>query len=246
MTDNPLAIVFLHYFGGSAREWEGLTAALSLDHPCLALNLRGHGGKGDGDGYERGIGALVYEVAAEIDEARLTQYVLVGHSMGGKIALELASRRPAGLRGLFLLSPSPPTPEPMSGKDRADSLANWENRAASEKALQKITHRPVSAAAANRFVDDNFRTTKAVWDWWYRTGSREDISERMGRVVVPVLIAAGSEDTVITPNVHRRETAARLANAQMEIVPQAGHLLADESPEAIGTLLRRFIISLTA
>ena len=246
MPSNQLAIVFLHYFGGSAQEWEGLATALRPDYPCLALNLRGHGGKGDGDGYERGIDALVYEVAADIEEARLTQYILVGHSMGGKAALELASRRPAGLRGLFLLSPSPATPEPISDKDRADSLASWGNRAASEKALQKITHRPVSEKAANRFVEDNLRTTKAVWEWWYRTGSREDISERMGHVAVPVLIAAGSEDTVITPEVHRRETAARLADAQMEIVSQSGHLLVDEAPEAIETLLRRFITSLTA
>ena len=240
-----LAIVFLHYFGGSAREWEGLTAALSPNYPCLAPSLRGHGGKGDGDGYERGIDALVDEVAADIEEARLTEYVVVGHSMGGKAALELASRQPKGLRGLFLLSPSPPTPEPMSDEGRAQSLGEWGDPAASARCVPEITHLPVSAKAANRFVDDNLRTTKAVWDWWYRTGSREDISDRMGGVTVPVLIAVGSEDTVIPPDVHRRETAARLTNAQMEIVPQAGHLLTDEAPEAVETLLRRFITSLT-
>lgn len=239
-TDSKLALVFLHYFGGSQREWDGLTAALA-EYPCLALNLRGHGGVGDGDGYGRGIDALAYDVAGEIEQARLTEYVVIGHSMGGKVALALASRQPAGLKGLFLMSPSPPTPEPMSDKDRTDSLASWRNHEASEKALAKITHRAVSDAAGQRFVEDNLRTTKAVWDWWYRTGSREDISDRMKKITVPVLLAAGSEDGVIPPDIHQQETVARLTDARLEIVPDAGHLLADESPQTIETLLRHFI-----
>ncbi|MES2464987.1 MAG: alpha/beta hydrolase [Armatimonadota bacterium] len=241
MSEPTTTLVFLHYFGGSAREWDDLTGAIGDDHPCLALNLRGHGGRGDGDGYERGIDALVYEVAADIEEARLTDYVIVGHSMGGKVALALAAQQPSGLRGLLLLAPSPPTPEPISDKDRAESLATWGDREASDLCLQRITNLPVTAEAAARFTEDNLRTTEAVWQWWYRTGSREDISGRMMDVAVPVWIMTGSEDSVISPQVQQSETAAPLANSRLVRIPGAGHLLNDEVPRTVEAALRQFI-----
>lgn len=241
MSKSMLALVFLHYFGGSSQEWNGMTAAMGDEYSCLALNLRGHGGTGDSDGYARGIDALVDDVAAEIKEAGLTEYVVVGHSMGGKVALALAARQPGALRGLFLLAPSPPTPEPISDKDRAESLADWGDQQASEEALLKITHFPVTADTAERFTADNLRTTEAVWYWWYSIGSREDISDRMGRVEVPVLTLVGSEDKVIPLDVQQRETAVRLANARLEVVPEAGHLLTDEAPQAVDSALRKFL-----
>jgi pimeloyl-ACP methyl ester carboxylesterase len=241
MPEKALALVFLHYFGGSDREWDGLTAAMRDKHPCLALNLRGHGGKGDGDGYERGIDALVYDAAAEIEEARLSHYVVVGHSMGGKVALALTARQPEGLRGLFLLAPSPPTPKPISDRDRAESLASWGDREASRICLQRITNLPITAEAATRFTEDNLRTTEAVWSWWYRTGSREDISDRMTEIIVPVSVIAGSEDSVISPEVQKSETASALADSRLNLIPGAGHLLTDEAPHSVEAVLRQFL-----
>jgi pimeloyl-ACP methyl ester carboxylesterase len=245
MHENAPALVFLHYFGGSKRQWDGLTAAMRAEHPCLALNLRGHGGNGDGDGYKRGIETLGYEVAADIEEARLSQYVIVGHSMGGKVALALAAQQPEGLRGLFLLAPSPPTPEPISEKDRAESLAGWGDREASNSCLQRITNLPVTAEAAARFTEDNLRTTEAVWSWWYSKGSRENISGSMRDVTVPVCILTGSEDSVISPEVQQSDTARPLANCRLIRIPGAGHLLTDEVPNTVEAALRQFLSTLT-
>jgi pimeloyl-ACP methyl ester carboxylesterase len=135
--------------------------------------------------------------------------------MGGKVALALAAQRPRGLQGLFLLAPSPPTPEPISEKDRAESLATWADREASNLCLQRITNLPVTAEAASRFTEDNLRTTEAVWDWWYHTGSRENILHLMPDVAAPVWIMTGSEDSVIPPDIQQCETAAPLKNKRL-------------------------------
>lgn len=161
--------------------------------------------------------------------------------MGGKVALALAARQPEGVRGLFLLAPSPPTPEPISDRDRAESLASWGDREASDICLQRITNLPITAEAAMRFTNDNLRTTEAVWSWWYRTGSREDISDRMSKVIVPVSIIKGSEDSVISPEVQQSETASALPNSRLNLIPGAGHLLTDEAPHTVEVALRQFL-----
>jgi pimeloyl-ACP methyl ester carboxylesterase len=241
MPNDQLSLVFLHYFGGSSQEWNNLTAAISDDFPCFALDLRGHGGRDDADGYERGLDALADDVSEEIEKAGLTQYVIVGHSMGGKVALTLAARQPTGLHGLFLLAPSPPTPEPMSDSGRADSLEAWGDPKTSEESLQKIIGLPITKEAEKRFTEDNLRTTREVWQWWYSTGSKEDISDRLLEVSLPIWIMSGSEDPVIPPNIQQSETAARLANSRLVRLPGAGHLLPDEAPETVEAALRQFL-----
>ncbi|MBC8104681.1 MAG: alpha/beta hydrolase [Cytophagales bacterium] len=245
LTDRALTLVLLHYFGGSGQEWNGTVTALGDTYDCLALTLRGHGGTSDRDGYGGGIETLADDVAVAITDAAPRQYVLVGHSMGGKVALVVAARQPVGLRGLFLLAPSPPTPEPITDADRANALASWGDRAASEDSLRKITRRPLPSQSVARFVEDNLRTTEAVWRWWYESGSRENISEQMDRVAAPVRVLVGAEDPVIPPKVQRREVISRLADARLEVVPDAGHLLPDEVPSIVAAAIRQFGESLT-
>ncbi|TFZ33868.1 alpha/beta hydrolase, partial [Pseudomonas syringae] len=66
------------------------------------------------------VSAMADQVDATIRELGLTQCIVVGHSMTGKVALVLASRRPEYLAGLILVAPPPPTPQPTrhAARDR--------------------------------------------------------------------------------------------------------------------------------
>jgi pimeloyl-ACP methyl ester carboxylesterase len=82
---------------------------------CVAVNQRGWGESHATDGrYD--LAAMADDVQAIVAALSLQRYVLVGHSMGGKVAQIVATRRPASLLGLVLVAPAPPTPMPVPPK----------------------------------------------------------------------------------------------------------------------------------
>ena len=109
MTGEIPRVMFLHFWGGSSREWSSVIDGLSPRFHCVALDARGSGAS-DAPTSGYGIADLADDVEGVIAALKLKSYVLVGHSMGGKTAQLLASRRPQGLRGLALVASSPPTP----------------------------------------------------------------------------------------------------------------------------------------
>jgi pimeloyl-ACP methyl ester carboxylesterase len=104
------ALLFLHYYGGSARTWSGVTSRLSQYYRCVAYDQRGWGlSDAPPDGYA--IADLARDASEVIRALQIARYVLVGHSMGGKAAQLLASQRPEGLEGVVLVAPAAPTPQ---------------------------------------------------------------------------------------------------------------------------------------
>jgi len=93
------ALVFLHHFGGSALSWTRVIDRLVDDCRCIAPDLPGFGADCDRQGPFTTAAAADATIAL-VDGFELDDFILVGHSMGGKIAMATAARRPAGLRGL--------------------------------------------------------------------------------------------------------------------------------------------------
>jgi pimeloyl-ACP methyl ester carboxylesterase len=237
---SPLTFLYLHCWAGAGRAFQAVAERLAPDYAVLAPDLGGFGeAPAPAAGYT--VDAYADEVAAFVAARPLAPYVLVGHSMGGKIALALAARQPAGLRGVALLSPSPPTPEPMTDADRKASLHAWSKPAEAENTLRHITARPLPAAMRQHIIDDNLRSSKAAWDAWLLHGSRENLAGRMAEVRVPCTIIAGDQDAVMSPSVHGLETLPLLPEGTpLEIVAGAGHLLPYEAPDEVAALLRAF------
>jgi 3-oxoadipate enol-lactonase len=95
--------VFLHYWGGSARTWDGVVDRVNGNVRCVSVDQRGWGGSLVSDGRYDLI-ALADDVQSIVAELDVHQYILVGHSMGGKVAQIVATRHPAGLAGLVLVA----------------------------------------------------------------------------------------------------------------------------------------------
>ncbi|RZK18034.1 MAG: alpha/beta fold hydrolase, partial [Hymenobacter sp.] len=186
-----LTYLALHYWAGAGHEYNQLRALLPAGSSLLAPDLPGFGAQAVPAGFDYSVGAYADWVAAFTAAQKLDNYVLIGHSMGGKIALALAARQPAGLRGLVLLSPSPPTPEPISDKDRAASLAAYGQHLEAEKTATKIVIRPVAKEVREMVIADNLRTSQAAWDTWLKHGSKEDISSLMPAIQVPCSLLVG-------------------------------------------------------
>jgi len=104
--DGEPALIFLHYWGGSSRSWQDVIDRLGGTPRTIALDQRGWGDSIATDGrYD--LVAMADDVETVARTLMLKRYVLVGHSMGGKVAQVVATRRPGGLVGLVLVAPRP-------------------------------------------------------------------------------------------------------------------------------------------
>lgn len=235
-----LTFVCLHYWAGSGREWAAVAAELAPEYTCLTPDLGGFGAaQGPAGGYS--VDAYADLVSDYINGQGLSNYILVGHSMGGKIAMALAARQPAGLRGIALLSPSPPSAEPMADEERTASLHAYGKPEAAARTLAHITARPLSEAVQRQVIEDNLRTTRAAWEAWLLHGSRENILAHMPLLTVPAVVIAGDADAVMSPSLHGLETLPHLPpGTPLEIIGGAGHLLPLEAPQEVAALLRAF------
>ncbi|MDQ3323892.1 MAG: alpha/beta hydrolase [Acidobacteriota bacterium] len=232
-------LVFLHYFGGSSRAWTEVIERLAKDFHCVAPDLRGFGAS---DALSTAENFAVKDYADDIEclirVLTIENYVLIGHSMGGKIALALAARQPEGLQSLILLAPSPPSPEPIKEETRAKQLASHGNRCVATETICQAAGGKLCGASFESAINDSLRTSEAAWKWWLESGSLEDISSEVGQINVPVLIAAGEKDEAMTPKLLKNEIVRPIENARLVVVAEGKHLLPLEAPEKIADLIR--------
>lgn len=234
----PHSILALHYWAGAGREFDALRPLLPANTQLLAPDLPGFGQQSAPAGFDYSVRAYADWVAAYLWEHALDDFTLLGHSMGGKIALLLAARRPAGLRRLVLLSPSPPSHEPMSDEDRAAALAAYGQPEAAEKTCRKITFHPLPPATHATVVADNLRTRRPAWDHWLEQGTRTDITAELATLAGPCHLLVGAHDHAIAPAAQRRLTLPHLpAGTVFTEVPAAGHLLPLEVPAVVAAAL---------
>ncbi|WP_144141283.1 alpha/beta fold hydrolase [Paraburkholderia sp. BCC1884] len=234
------ALVFLHYWGGSSRTWDDVIAALPNVYRTIAPD---HRGWGDSDQPASGyaLADLADDARRVIDALAPRRFVLIGHSMGGKVAQLLASRRPQGLAGLVLVAPSPPVPLSLPPEALAAMEGAYTSRASVEATLDgMLSARPLSPARRQQVIDDSLRGAAAAKTAWPRATSQEDISREVASIEVPTLVIAGELDRVDSVATLEAELLPRVPQAVMHVLPGTGHLSPLESPDEIATLIHAF------
>ena len=97
------AVVLVHSLTGGIAHWQAQLPGLRRSRRAVAIDLRGHGGsEPPGDG-SYAIEAMAGDIAAVVDRLGLERFALVGHSMGGGVALAYAGMHPERVERLFLL-----------------------------------------------------------------------------------------------------------------------------------------------
>jgi pimeloyl-ACP methyl ester carboxylesterase len=237
------ALVFIHYWGGSRRTWSEVIAPLSKRFRCIAVDLRGWG-KSDRHVDEYSLFAQADDVEGVIEALKVKDFVLVGHSMGGKIAQILAGRRPDGLRALVLVAPAPPTPLHVPDAQKRSMLASYTTPEGIGDALKVINHRPLTIAQRLQVTEDSLGGAEAAKIAWVSEGMALDISKEPASIAEPVCVIVGSADQV--------EKEAALRGALLPLVPHAkfvtiegvGHLSPLEGPEEVAEAMSNFLADL--
>ena len=238
-------LVFLHALGASAGEWARVIDHLD-GHDHLALDLPGFGDAADAGHAD--VAAMVDWLADRLRAHAGASYVLIGHSMGGKIVTLVAARAAAGETGLsgvlgvVLVAASPPAPEPMDEDRRADMIgwfaAGQPARDDAATFVDANTATRLPDTLRDRAIADVMRSNREAWLGWLQRGSREDRSADAGRIAIPALIVAGAEDGDLGEDAQRRLNMPHYVTADMRVVPGAAHLIPYEQPAVLATLIR--------
>jgi 3-oxoadipate enol-lactonase len=191
------------------------------------------------DGYS--IAALADEATALIKHLELGRYVLIGHSMGGKVAQLMASRRPQGLLGLILVAPATPTPTVLPEEARQQQIHAYDNRETVLQAIAFLSAGNSDPETVEQIVEDSLSGTPEAKLAWPTSAMLEDISSEISKIAVPTLVLAGEHDRLDSVEQHRREVVSKISGARLEIISNSGHLLPIDEPVQTARAIDRFV-----
>ncbi|MEU0395721.1 alpha/beta hydrolase [Streptomyces sp. NPDC006208] len=237
--DGP-ALVFLHYWGGSHRTWRPVIEHLSPTQTFVSYDHRGWGESTQVPG-PNGIEQLADDAERVIDELDHGEYVVVGHSMGGKVAQVLASRRPAGLKGVVLVAPAPPAPIGVTHEFQEALAHAYDNDETIDQSIDLVlTNGELSAEARRQVHEDSSRAGEAARMAWPRQ-ALEDFTDSVGAINVPVLVLAGTDDKVDPLQILREHLLPLITTATLTELGGTGHLSPLEVPDQIASHISAFV-----
>jgi pimeloyl-ACP methyl ester carboxylesterase len=237
------ALVFLHYWGGSHRTFDLVIAALTSGNTMVTFDQRGWGQARDVPGpYD--IQRLAEDVLAVVSGLALESYVLIGHSMGGKVAQLVASKQPKGLLGLVLVAPAPPRPN--VGPETAERRSHvYDSRDTVSNAIDRaLTHVSLRADLREQVITDSLAANRDATLAWPLKGLVDDITDAARQIVVPVHVLAGRHDHVDPPDTLTADLVPSIPHARIVIVEGTGHLSPLEAPEPLARHIDQFVNNL--
>lgn len=247
-------VVLLHGFTGSTRTWDSTADELSGCN-VLTVDLLGHGKTEAPDDPAR---YAMAEQLADLDELfsqlNLNCIVLLGYSMGGRVALAYACEYPERLRGLILESASPGLPEAEERKARQQADASLAERITSSGIASFVDHWegiPLfkSQRALPEDVRQRIREERLAQSpqglanslTGMGTGSQLSYWHALEALTLPVLLLTGTLDPKFEGIAKRM--IPLLQSVRHESV-ESGHAIHVEKPQEFATIIKKYISSL--
>jgi pimeloyl-ACP methyl ester carboxylesterase len=247
-------LVILHGLLGSSRNWTTTGKLLARSFEVFALDLRGHGDSPWAPPPERdySFAACAADVAAWLDTKGVRRPVLLGHSLGGKIAMRLAADAPAQCRALVVADIAPRDYAPHHVEAfaamRALDLATLTSRTEAEEKLVAQLHDETLA----RFLLTNLvREADAGFRWRIDLDGLAAALPQLARSSLqpgetyggPTLFLRGDLSDFIG-DADRARIAAHFSRHQILALGRAGHNLHVDQPAAFATALEYFALDL--
>ena len=243
------ALVLLHPFPLSGASFQGLRAALSGRHRILTPDLRGFGGSARGPGSVATMSEMAEDVLAFLDALGIESAVVGGCSMGGYVTLALLRLDPTRVAGLVLMS-THARPDDEAGRAARESTALRLLESGTEVLVTSLLPRLLSPGAPESLRDSvaaMIRQGDALGDAAATRGMavRDDTREILSRYAGPALVLSGGQDPIASQE-RVRELAELVPGADYRHLPEAGHLLFLEAPDAVRAAIQPFLDSLTS
>ncbi|GGF95709.1 alpha/beta fold hydrolase [Paenibacillus abyssi] len=241
-------VILLHGYCGSSAYWEKVLPYLQAAGRIIALDMRGHGASFAPEDEIYAIEDFADDVKLLMDHLKIERACIIGHSLGGYVALAAAERFPQRLNGFAL----------VHSTAHSDSEAAKENR---DKAAQTIRGEGirvfVDGLVPKLFAPDHVEKmaleVARIKEIGYATSvhaaaatalgmkERQDRNAVLRETELPVLLLAGEEDKVIPPE---RTFSATEEHISTVVLEHAGHMGMVEAAPELASALDRFIRSL--
>jgi len=250
-------VILIHGLAASLHDWDALIPELVKNgYAAYALDLLGHGESGKPASRAYHISWLFAHLAAWIDSLRLsTPPILIGHSLGGYLALEYARRFPSRTSGLVLVNPFfrltqlPPLlrisyRRPTLNAVVVERTPEWLFRLIADATIVLLDHSNIGANTLPENVRvqttlDYKRTAPGVY---HLPNTIEDLTPYLPSIMHPTLVIWGERDATLSP-ASFSQLIQTMPNAQGKSLP-AGHVLHQTHPAEFIPLVLEFLRTL--
>ena len=249
-------ITLLHGFTQSGRSWREVISKMPAGWKWIVPDLRGHGETQTRQGSPCSMDACMEDLLALWDDLGVERTHLAGYSMGGRLALHVAARRPDRVLSLLTIGAHAGLEEDArEGRRRGDEgLADRIEKEGIEAFVDYWGALPLFTGLERRgpsYVAElraerlqNHVTGLACSLRGMGAGAMEPVWNELGQVTFPCTFVAGQQDHGYVASARR--LAATVRNGKFEIVPRAGHAVHQERPDAFARLLASHLAAATA
>jgi pimeloyl-ACP methyl ester carboxylesterase len=246
-------VVLLHGITGHARVWDHVAERLVPGRRVLALDQRGHGDSDPAPDDDYRVASMADDVAAFADSLRLDRFALLGHSMGGRIAIQYAAAHAARLERLIVVDIGPDIE--LAGLQRVrDMMSKSPERIQSEEWAVEYIRRANPLQDVDLLRQRVHHGLKRLPDgeltWKYAKGLRDmmragrrdavDLWEPLARIPCPTLVVRGAESDILSTEVAKKMTE-RLPDGRLVEIPGAGHTVPADRPDDFVRHVRAFL-----
>lgn len=256
---NGPPVLLLHGLGDSADVWVDAIGPLARHHRVIAPDLLGHG-RSECPRTDYSVPAQANGIRDLLTALGVQRVSVIGHSLGGGLAMQLAYQFPGLVERLLLVAPGgvtrdvhpalrmlslPGADEALAllGRPRVRAAASWGWQRAMRRAGNTGAQVPDLSHALEQLSEPDrrrafVRTVRGVVDW---QGQLVSVLERQCLPAgLPVLLVWGSDDPII-PVAHGRQAHGALPGSRLEIFPGAGHFPFRADPERFRRLAEEFL-----
>lgn len=235
-------VLLLHGLGSSVDDWELQVPALAKSHRVVAVDLRGHG-KSDKPSEPYSMALFASDVRNVIRFLRLGPVHVVGISMGGAVAFELAASAPETVRSLTIVN-SGPEAIPRTFAQRAGikmrfaMLRLFGLPTLAKVVAKKLFPKPEQAAERATFIERCTKNDPAAYKSALRAIVGWSVKSRLQDIACPILVVTGDRD--YTPVSIKEEYMPLLRDARLEVIRDSGHFTSFDQPARLNELLLGF------
>lgn len=238
-------VVLIHGLFGTLENLNTLARYLSSNHQVISIDVRNHGRSPHSDVMD--YPAMAADLLSLLDHLQLDSVALVGHSMGGKVAMEMALAHPARVSSLIVADIAPITYTNRHEKvfKALNSIvpATLLNR---QQAVTMMSEAGIEMGTA-QFLLKNLVKTEQGFSWRFNLPILEKSYQQIisqpsqqGEYPGPTLFIKGGESDYILAQ-HRPSIIRYFPAAQAKIIEGTGHWLHAEKPAAFNRLVGNFL-----
>lgn len=239
-------VIAIHGWFGSAEGWGPFAELLDTENYTYAfMDIRGYGGSKEMVG-DYSAAEVARDTLALADRLGWAKFSLIGHSMGGMFIQRVLAEAGASERveKLVAITPIPANGYPFDAPSYEFFAQAADSAEVRQQIVDKTTGNRLTSVWLQRIVQYSLtHSTAAAFAAYLKTWAREDFAAQIQGNTAPLLVIIGEHDPAVNKALVDSTFMAWYPNAQLEIMPNAGHYPMWETPVALATTMERFLKS---